>query len=245
MKIFSRKILFLTFLAAILISCSDSTPSINTVSAILVFDFKDNESVPEQKLSVFLQTDDINRLEKININNEKSGLEWNILKPRLISSKEDKSWAGYTNLAPASNSSIPSGRYYIRYEDAAQKECSSQFNVSYQHDFLEKKAVDFPAAISGSYSQYYAVYSSDKTLLGYERKKKNWKIDRDIKIDYPMADTYRICYSMNNNSVVIMMPENSFAEKTEEVQNKDAADNETQKAVENNIEIKDMEKEGE
>lgn len=225
MKTCLKKILPISFLILLLGACSDSNPYINSVSAIMVFDYADYENAPEQKLSVFIQPEEINRIEKINIQNEKSGLEWNILEPRRLAGKDDKSWAGYTNLAPASNDSIPSGKYTVTYQDAAQKKSSAEFTVYYHIDWLEKKASEFPEAISSSFSQYYAIYSVDKTLLGYERKKKNWQNPKDIKIDYPMADTYRICYSMNNNSSVIMMPEESFAEKTEEVQNKEETEN--------------------
>lgn len=199
-------ILILTLSVLVFISCSETTPVINSIQTSVVFDFADTENNPSQRLSLFIQTDEINRLEKISAEHLQSGLEWNVFDAKKISSKDSKKWAGYTKLVPAYGSSIPSGKYSVSYTDAADNKCESFFSISYQNDFLEKKASDFPEAIKDKYSVYVAVYSADKTLLSYERIKKKWTDIKAIRDEIPMADSIRKCYVINNGSVMIMMP---------------------------------------
>ncbi len=206
----TKSVKFIVLFAALsilcLISCSDSAPAINSIQTSVIFDFEDEESFPSQRLSLFIQTDEVNRLEKIQAEHLRSGLEWNVFDARKISSKDNKKWAGYTKLVPAYGSSIPVGKYSVRYTDAADKQCESFFAISYQNDFLEKKAADFPEAIKDKYSVYAAIYSADGTLISYERFKKKWSDMKSIRNEIPMADSIRKCYVINNGSVMIMMP---------------------------------------
>lgn len=208
MKTKAVHLLFLSTLLTVMmcLSCSDAAPSINSIQTSVVFDFADEENTPDQRLSLFIQTDEINRLEKIQAVHLQSGLEWNVFDARKISSKESKKWAGYTKLVPAYGSSIPVGKYSVRYTDAADKECESFFVITYQNDFLDKKASDFPGAIKEKYSVYVAVFSADNTLIGYEKLKKKWTDIKAIRDEIPMADSIRKCYVINNGSTMIMMP---------------------------------------
>lgn len=201
-------IVILTVFVSLLIcvSCSDAAPAINSIQTSVVFEFNDEESAPDQRLSLFLQTDEINRVEKIHAEHVQSGLEWNVFDAKKISSKDNKKWAGYTKLVPAYGSTIPSGKYSVQYTDAADKVCESSFSISYQSDFIKKKASDFPEAIKDKYSLYTAVYSADGTLIAYERTKKKWTDIESVREDVPMANKIRKCYVINNGSVMILMP---------------------------------------
>lgn len=198
--------LFAFVTAVLLFSCADSAPVINSIQTSVVFEFKDDVSLPEQKLSLFIQTDEINRVEKIRAEHIKSGLEWNIFNTEKINTKDNKKWAGYTKLVPASGSTIPVGKYSVRYTDASDKECESFFIISYPNEYAEKKASDFPAAITDKYSNYLAIYAADGTLIAYERNKSKWTDFQSVKNEVPMAAKIRRCYIIDNGSIIIMMP---------------------------------------
>lgn len=207
-------LIFLTFVP-LFVSCSDSTPVINSVISSVIFQFDDENSFPSTRISLFASTNDIQRVEQMKAINETTGLVWTIASPRKFQSKDNVSWTGYTNLVPASGSSIPMGRYDLFYTDSAERECDANFYISYPKDYIEKKSSDFPGVIQSSYTTNIALYTVDGSLLFYGKKKKTWSTNEMILKDYMLADTMRICYGVSNDSVIIIMPRNKIRQDVE------------------------------
>jgi hypothetical protein len=204
-------IIFFLFLSTVYFnSCSDSEPIITSVSDTVIFEFNNETSAPQMRLSLFTSVDQIQRVRELRAVNETTGLTWTIDSMRLIAGKNNKYWAGYTNLVAASGSTLPTGKYTITYEDAAERECETAFSISYPKEFADKKAADFPAAIKTAYVENVAIYAADGTLLYFGKKRENWSSDKMIKMDYALADNKRVCYSIYNNTVVCMMPAKKF-----------------------------------
>lgn len=212
---FCGPILILFSFVSLFLSCSDSTPTINSVVSSVIFQFDDETSFPATRISLFASTNEIQRVEQMRAINETTGLVWNIAAPRKFQSKDNVSWTGYTNLVPASGSSIPMGRYDLFYTDSAERECDANFYISYPKDYIEKKASDFPGAIQSTYTTNVALYTVDGSLLFYGKKKKTWSTNEMILKDYMLADTMRICYGVSNDSVIIMMPRNKIRQDVE------------------------------
>jgi len=198
--------LFLLISSFVATSCSDAASQVTGVTAVMVFDFADTTSEPAERLSLFAETDDVQRVKSIRAVHEKSGIEWNVQAPRKIGGHDSKTWAGYTNLVPASGSTIPQGKYQLIYEDAAEHESDVFFNVSYPLGFPEKRASDFPAAFMNGCVENIALYSPEGSLIFYGRRKTNWKDDAAIANEYSAAQTMRICYTSVGGAVVCMMP---------------------------------------
>ena len=174
----------LILISGCLFSCSDSTPQISSVTAIVIFDFNNATDAPSSRLSLFTETTDVQRVEEIRAVHEESGIEWRIAAPRKIGNLNMRTWAGYTNLVPVTGSAIPMGKYTVTYEDAVERECESSFMVNYPDSFMKSKSTDFPKAFTNGCIENIALYTIDGSLLYYGNKKKNWRFlcqrDRSI-----------------------------------------------------------------
>ena len=201
--------------AIIFSACSDSAPQVTSVTPVIVFEFKDDSSAPKMRLSVFAETTDVQRVKELRAVHEESGIQWTIASPRKIGGKDAKTWAGYTNLVPASGSVIPLGKYTITYEDASERECDASFFITYPSTFVESKASDFPNLFMNNFSENIALYAIDGTLLYYGKRKSGWGSNEAIVRDYMIADNMRICYTSLSGNVVCMMPVVSLNKTTD------------------------------
>ena len=95
----TQKILLL-LLSTLFFSCSQTSPSVNSVEAYVVFDFDNEISKPQQRLSVFVNLEsEVQRTSAIIVKNKENSYIWNVSYPSLISAG-DSQWAGYTNIVP-------------------------------------------------------------------------------------------------------------------------------------------------
>ena len=73
------RVLAVVLFSFFLFSCSNGDPSVSSSSYKLIYDFKDEDSLPDISLSVFVSVEsDETRGESLRIVNEKSGLEWKL-----------------------------------------------------------------------------------------------------------------------------------------------------------------------
>lgn len=196
---------------SILVSCSDSVPSVSSVSPSVVFDYASEDAEPSVRLSLFaLAESDFLRASKINVYNENTGLEWECSSLRKISDEGKNNWAGYSNFVSSDGVQIPKGRYSLVYEDASERECEVPFYVNYDSALYESRPKDFPWVMSGNRMQRLAVYDKDGMLLYFGERKNNWSDDKKILLDFANADTFRICWLYAGNTVICMMPYQSL-----------------------------------
>lgn len=201
-NIFSQSIIFLLLL--FLSSCAMSVPDIVSVDAKVVFDYEDNESLPEQRLSVFTDMkSNVLRTASISVKEENSGYVWNLVYPTTISSS-DKQWAGYTNLAPVPNTNIKAGMYSVTYTNALGDEVKSDFAIMYPEELNNSKALDVPRILGNIQKENVAVFSKDSVLLFYGQRKRVWETDERIFKEIDKSEYLRTCYSLGN--VMCFMP---------------------------------------
>lgn len=201
-NIFSQSIIFL--LLVFLSSCAMSVPEIVSVDAKVVFDYEDNESLPEQRLSVFTDMkSNVLRTASISVKEENSGYVWNLVYPTTISSS-DKQWAGYTNLAPVPNTNIKAGMYSVTYTNALGDEVKSDFAIMYPEELNNSKALDVPRILGNIQKENVAVFSKDSVLLFYGQRKRVWETDERIFKEIDKSEYLRTCYSLGN--VMCFMP---------------------------------------
>lgn len=205
-KPFFLLFVFFLSLAFLFCACSSSEPKIDAVSYSVVFDFADENTQPSVRLSVFVEADEIQRVENISVVHDETGLVWKIENPRKILAKDKKTWAGYTNLVAASGSKIPQGKYSVFYTQSSGEETDSSIYVSYPKDFEGKTAGAISSLLPVGYSEKIALYNSDNDLLYFANKKSAWQSNSDIKREYPQAVTKRQVFAPLTNSVVCMMP---------------------------------------
>ncbi|MGN0728456.1 hypothetical protein [Treponema sp.] len=158
------------------------------------------------RLSVFVNTEqDAELAHKIRIMNLNSGLEWNCTDPVKFEDKNGLNWAGCASISSAEKTELPAGAYVLIYTDKSENESEISFSVEYPEEFLELTSVDFPVPFD-SLERKIAVYSSDDVLLYYGTEKKDWTDRSAVLMDYKNAAFVRVCYCLNNDSVVCLMP---------------------------------------
>ena len=134
-----------------------------------------------------------------------SGLEWECRNPRIISTKKNNEWAGYTNFVASEGSAIPQGAYTLYYVDMAGDESQNVFSVSYPAQLLESTATEF-RDMRIDREENIALYDADGLLLFYGERKDSWSTNSDIKKEYGVAEKIRVCYRLYSGNAVCMMP---------------------------------------
>ena len=201
---------FAGMLLALLFSCSNSEPSVLSVTGTVVFDFADEENPPATRLALFLQTDtEAQRSEEIRAVHTETGLSWQVTNPRIISGS-GKNWTGYTNLQPAPGEPIATGTYDCRYTDAAGNEASAKVTVQYPEALLEARAATAKDCIQAAVVEYIALYSETDELMFFNKRRNGWRSNNDIAKDYRNAYTLRRCLVTGNNGIVFLLPPESL-----------------------------------
>lgn len=200
--------LFLLATAIFFSSCANDDPESTLVEHKIIYDFKDEESSPEVRLSVFVALESkIQMGSSMKLVNEESGLEWNCSSTNLDKIElKDMKWVGSTKFVPVKNEMFPSGSYRVVYEDLAERECESSFELKYSENIAELKSTDIPTAIKSSISKKIAVYSNEDVLLYFGEEPANWTSSDAIIMDYKNAFSTRVCYTLSNNTVYCFMP---------------------------------------
>ncbi len=180
-----------------------------------IVDFKNEESLPSLRLSLFTETSsDVQRAKKIRAVSNETGLSWMCSDLVKFNEGSKKSWAGYANIVPAEGSLIPEGNWSVYYTDCAEESWEGTFTVKYNADYLQKHAGDFPDCINSSNTEKIAVYSAEGKLIYFGEKKKTWTDISKVKNDIKAAVKYRICYFISTENVMILMPEQGEKENT-------------------------------
>lgn len=194
------------FISLSFFSCADNEADVVQASGTMIFDFKDNESLPDVRLAVFLQvTNDVQRTESFTISHEKSGYFWNVSNPGIFTGM-NKKYAFSLNLTAPEGSEIPKGTYRVKYFDAAGKDDEISFSVNYDEKLLKSNAQNFRDTLTNS-NENLALYDDSGELLFMGKAKNTWKSNDAILKDYRVAKTKRLCYVTPGNAVICMMPE--------------------------------------
>lgn len=204
------KSLNLIFLALLLlfISCANDNPETSSVDHKVIYDFRDSESLPELKLSVFVAVENkVQKSASMKLIHEDSGLEWNCrsLSLNKYESNEMK-WVGNTNFVPEKNRLFPEGNYRVIYEDLAERECDLTFTLNYPEHIAKVLSEEIPAAFNTPSAKKIAVYSNEDILLYFGEEPANWNSNDDIIMNYKNAWCTRVCYTLNRGTVYCLMP---------------------------------------
>ena len=220
--------LFLLSSAIFFSSCANDNPESTLVEHKIIYDFRDAESSPEVRLSVFVALESkIQMGASMKLVNEDSGLEWNCSSGTLDKIElRDMKWVGSTNFVPVKNEVFPSGRYRVVYEDLAERECESSFELKYPENIFGLKSSEFPGAINTSISKKIAVYSNEDVLLYFGDEPAKWNTSEAVIMDYKNAWCTRVCYTICNDTVYCFMPPNILGNKEFIRENADASKNE-------------------
>lgn len=194
------------FFALFASGCSDSEPKLSSVEGIVVFDFEDETSAPDARLSVFAETEsDAHRVEKITVSSRSTQFEWTAFEPVIIAN-EKKQWAGYTDFVCPAFRKIPAGLYRLVYTDGEGREVESSFSIVYPEKIGAASAADIKNVLDGEFFEQVAVFDETDALLYYGLKKESWAEDKKLFSANKGASYYRTCLVVKNATAVCILP---------------------------------------
>ncbi len=192
----------LVMLLASCVSCSREQAQLLSAHGKLVFDYADAESKPSMSLSVVLETQGMEGVERLKIVHNESQYEWESAFPSVVVS----SWSSYTEFVAVDNAPVPQGAYTVYYTDVGGESYESSFTVHYPEELPAANAADAARIMEaqGGVRRVVAAYAKDGTLLYFDEEKDGWREN---------AVSARICYVLDEGGVMCMLPEKNVSEE--------------------------------
>lgn len=197
------------FMSGIFLSCSVESTEISGATGSVIFDYSDETSAPENRLAVFIQTENkAQRTDYFKIENDDSGYFWEVRTP-VIYQLGNKSYACGLTLYPPDGETVPKGVYKVNYYDASGNEAEATLNIDFNNDFIKSKSSDVEKLVHNKIVSM-AIYDENNELIYFGKKKDNWSSNSAIKKEYKVAEKIRMCYSTPTNSIICFLPEKSL-----------------------------------
>ena len=189
-------------LLASCVSCSREQAQLLSAQGKLVFDYTDDAGLPAMSLSVVLETQGMEGIERLKIVHNESQYEWESSFPSVVVS----SWSSYTEFVAVDNESIPQGAYTVYYTDVGGENYEASFTVRYPKELVTARAADAARIMEAETGvrKVIAAYSEDGTLLYFDEEKDGWKRN---------AVSARTCYVVDDGGVLCMLPEKNVSEE--------------------------------
>lgn len=212
------KISFFSILAILLfVSCQQTLPELTQSNYSVIFDYKDEESLPTSRLSVFVESSsDVRRYNHIQVSSKESDLTWNIDEISRITSNGIQ-WAGNTNLVVPENQVIPQGIYELIYFNADDKSDKEYIDVSYDpkiYSLNYKELIEYMKN-KPSVSEII-IYDAEGKVLYYGNKLSEFSNVRGIWNAYSNAVTYQDILCLPGRYTICILPEKKV--QLEEIQ---------------------------
>ena len=205
------KLLSIAFILSFTIfGCSQNLPEIYETRHSVVFTYNDYESLPEARLSVFLETtSDPRRCERVEIHSLEADYLWNTCTIMKIANSERK-WSGNVNFVVPAGEKIPKGIYELKYISADESEDTVTFAVKYDDKLYELTGNDFLKFIGDSGKLDIAIYDNSRVLIYMGEKTEELSTKGDIFNTYNEAVYYQDIWFNDDNSVICILPENKL-----------------------------------
>ncbi len=199
----SSIILSILFMA----SCTQVVPEVKYSSLSVVFDYKDEKTLPSARLCVFVETvSDARRYESINVKCVQNGFTWDVNDVFKIKSY-DRMYAGNTSLLVPEGEKIPTGLYDIVFYNADLEKVESQTTLNYDSEFYECKSGDIPEMMrKRGGRKNIAIYDKEGKMLYYGERTDKLDDTRKIWNKYRNAASFNEVWKLPNNSVICVMP---------------------------------------
>ncbi len=198
-------------LAAIIMlfaSCSQNTPEITSTDYSVIFDYTNDETLPEARLSIFASSEsDVRRYQRIKITSLEAGYTWDTENITMLEA-EDVQWAGCTNIVAPAEEKLPVGKYEVTYFNADEKEYTLTLDVKYDLEFYEVLLPALPEVMSKKRGiEKIAIYDKEHILIYFGDRTEQFLSTRDIWNQFRDASTYQIIWYTSNGNVICIAPE--------------------------------------
>ena len=188
-------------------SCTQVVPEVKYSTLSVVFDYKDEKTLPSARLCVFVETvSDARRYESINVKAVQNGFAWDVNDVFKIKSY-DKMYAGNTSLLVPEGEKIPTGLYDIVFYNADLEKVETQTSLNYDSEFYECKSGDIPEMMrKRGGRKNIAIYDKEGKMLYYGERTDKLDDTRKIWNKYRNAASFNEVWKLPNNSVICIMP---------------------------------------
>ena len=188
-------------------SCTQVVPEVKYSSLSVVFDYKDEKTLPSARLCVFVETvSDARRYESINVKCVQNGFTWDVNDVFRIKSY-DRMYAGNTSLLVPEGEKIPTGLYDVVFYNADLEKVESQTTLNYDSEFYECKSGDIPEMMrKRGGRKNIAIYDKEGKMLYYGERTDKLDDTRKIWNKYRNAASFNEVWKLPNNSVICVMP---------------------------------------
>ena len=188
-------------------SCTQVVPEVKYSSLSVVFDYKDEKTLPSARLCVFVETvSDARRYESINVKCVQNGFTWDVNDVFKIKSY-DRMYAGNTSLLVPEGEKIPTGLYDVVFYNADLEKVETQTNLNYDSEFYECKSGDIPEMMrKRGGRKNIAIYDKEGKMLYYGERTDKLDDTRKIWNKYRNAASFNEVWKLPNNSVICIMP---------------------------------------
>ena len=188
-------------------SCTQVVPEVKYSSLSVVFDYKDEKTLPSARLCVFVETvSDARRYESINVKCVQNGFTWDVNDVFKIKSY-DRMYAGNTTLLVPEGEKIPTGLYDIVFYNADLEKVETHSTLNYDSEFYESKSGDVPEMMrKRGGRKNIAIYDKEGKMLYYGERTDKLDDTRKIWNKYRNAASFNEVWKLPNNSVICVMP---------------------------------------
>ena len=196
-----------TLILALTTGCSQSTPELVRANYSVIFEYENDESLPDSRLCLFLESQsDVRKYERIRVVSEETGYIWEINDVAKVVLDEQQ-WAGNTNIVVPENKLIPTGKYQVTFYTADEKETSLSFNISYDSSIYDLTAVELEEKMHKSDAEKkIAIYDKNDVLLYYDKKTDDFDTDRDVWNYNRNAVYYYDVWTSDDELLICIMP---------------------------------------
>lgn len=195
---------FFSIISLVFFSCADSTPSLLSVNAYVVYEYKDEKSKPVERLSVFVQPDtEAERFKEMTVESLETGYVWKISEVQVMSSGK-RNFVGNSFLLPYWDEHIPSGDYRVVYKDCASRTAEKTFTIREKKSLVEQPLAaanynDVKSKKAGKDFVFDRVvlYGENNEIVYYGGNRREFNNIAEIRKTYP--DARKMCTARITN----------------------------------------------
>lgn len=204
-KIFALVSLVLVYIA--FASCSQNLPETGNASSSVIFEYENEESLPQARFSVFVEAiSDPHRFASLKIRSEEMGYEWET--DELVNiQQDDRTMSGYTNFVMPDGQKIPAGKYTAIYMNADEQEYETEFYIDYNSKIYELKASEIPGFMKKNYgANKISIYDDAQVLIFFGDRTSELRTTRDIWNNFQNAEYFNDIWYASGKSVICILP---------------------------------------
>lgn len=190
------------------ISCSQESTYLKEINSQVVYEYKNDNSFPFQRLSVFVSPNtDVRKVHSIRVENINNDFYWDT--DNLFRFKtSEKSYAGCPSFVLQEGEVFETGIYNLTVTTKDREESSYTFNLNYDKSFLELNKENAKIELlSKNAVNYISIYDNEKNLIYFGKKTDELQNDNEICSQYKNAFSYNDVWILEKKSVICIMPE--------------------------------------